>query len=77
MELSPSDVDLFHCFDRISQKGVHRLFRGVHSFRSGGALFLLGGANGEGGAKQTIKGNSIPIQFKIIGLILAVFQTIA
>ena len=28
-------MDLFHCFDRISREGVHRLFRGVHFERLG------------------------------------------
>jgi len=32
MELRSSDVDLFHCFDRIMREGVHRLFRGCISF---------------------------------------------
>ena len=36
------NLDLFHCFDRKTLRGVHRLFRGVH--------FPLGGANGKGGA---------------------------
>ena len=32
-------MDLFHCFDRFLQKGVHRLFRGC----------IFWGAKGEGG----------------------------
>lgn len=36
-------LDLFHCFDRISSTGVHRLFRGCISIK--------GGANGKGGSK--------------------------
>jgi hypothetical protein len=26
-----ADMDLLHCFDRISSRGVHRLFRGVQT----------------------------------------------